>query len=107
MASADEDQVAPNRSEMRTSVNSMANVWKFARAPPPERFHRKMNLSRSTNRNPVQLALVYRRVVTTLSDDAKAALIAAAQKGCFLEQTLGQSNTIRHRLAVADGYREL
>ncbi len=42
-----------------------------------------------------------------VSDDAKADLIAAAQKGCFLEQTLGQSNTIRHRLAVAGGFREL
>ncbi len=26
------------------------------------------------------------------------ALIHAAQKGCFLEQTLGQANTIRHRV---------
>lgn len=25
-------------------------------------------------------------------------LVAAAKKGCFIEQTLGQSNTIRHRL---------
>lgn len=27
-------------------------------------------------------------------------LIAAAKKGCFLEQTLGQKNTIHHRLKV-------
>ncbi|MFN3642924.1 MAG: OsmC-related (seleno)protein [Gemmobacter sp.] len=40
-------------------------------------------------------------------DAAKADLIAAARKGCFLEQTLGQANTIRHRLAVADGWREV
>ncbi len=32
------------------------------------------------------------------------ALIAAAKKGCFVEQTLGQSNTIRHRLKTADGF---
>jgi len=42
-----------------------------------------------------------------VSDDAKAALIAAAQKGCFLEQTLGRGNTIRHRLATADGFLDL
>lgn len=30
-------------------------------------------------------------------EDIKA-LIQAAKRGCFLEQTLGQSNTIRHRL---------
>ncbi len=29
-------------------------------------------------------------------------LIAAAQKGCFLEQTLGQKNEITHRLRVED-----
>lgn len=42
-----------------------------------------------------------------VSDDDKAALIHAATKGCFLEQTLRQPNTIRHRLATADGFREL
>jgi uncharacterized OsmC-like protein len=26
------------------------------------------------------------------------ALVAAAKKGCFIEQTLGQANTIRHRI---------
>lgn len=31
------------------------------------------------------------------------ALIAAARKGCFVEQTLGRQNTIRHRLRTADG----
>jgi uncharacterized OsmC-like protein len=40
-------------------------------------------------------------------DDDRAALGAAARKGCFLEQTLGQANTIRHRLAVAEGWREV
>lgn len=39
-------------------------------------------------------------------DDVKA-LIAAAQKGCFLEQTLGQANTIRHRLRQDDGFIDL
>ena len=32
------------------------------------------------------------------------ALIAAAKKGCFLEQTLGQQNTIRHRLKTSEGF---
>jgi len=32
------------------------------------------------------------------------ALIDAAKKGCFLEQTLGQANTIRHRLKTQDGF---
>ena len=31
-------------------------------------------------------------------------LIAAAKKGCFIEQTLGRQNTIRHRLKTADGW---
>lgn len=31
-------------------------------------------------------------------------LIAAAKKGCFIEQTLGQTNVVRHRLKTADGY---
>lgn len=35
------------------------------------------------------------------------ALIEAAQKGCFLEQTLGRPNTITHRLKTADGYIEV
>ena len=33
-----------------------------------------------------------------------AALIAAAKKGCFIEQTLGRTNTIRHRLKTAEGW---
>ena len=36
--------------------------------------------------------------------DDQLALIAAAKKGCFVEQTLGQSNVIRHRLKTADGF---
>lgn len=32
------------------------------------------------------------------------ALIEAAKKGCFLEQTLGQSNVLRHRLKTEDGF---
>ena len=36
--------------------------------------------------------------------DKVVALINAAKKGCFLEQTLGQSNTIRHRMKVGDGW---
>lgn len=33
-----------------------------------------------------------------------AALVAAARKGCFIEQTLGQANTIRHRVRTAQGF---
>lgn len=36
--------------------------------------------------------------------EEQMALIAAAKKGCFVEQTLGQSNVIRHRLKTADGF---
>ncbi|MEP1208484.1 MAG: OsmC family protein [Rhizobiaceae bacterium] len=41
------------------------------------------------------------------SDDPKSnvvALIEAAKKGCFLEQTLGRKNAIRHRLKTKDGW---
>lgn len=34
--------------------------------------------------------------------EATVALVHAAQKGCFLEQTLGRKNTIRHRV-LKDG----
>ena len=34
-------------------------------------------------------------------------LINAAKKGCFLEQTLGQANTIRHRMKTPDGWVEV
>ncbi len=37
--------------------------------------------------------------------DAKVAeLIQAAKKGCFIEQTLGRSNTITHRMKTANGW---
>jgi len=32
------------------------------------------------------------------------ALIHAAKKGCFIEQTLGQANRITHRMRVGDGW---
>ncbi len=32
------------------------------------------------------------------------ALIEAAKKGCFIEQTLGRRNAIRHRLKTRDGF---
>ncbi|WP_068305123.1 OsmC family protein [Pararhodobacter sp. CCB-MM2] len=32
------------------------------------------------------------------------ALIEAAKKGCFIEQTLGRGNTIRHRLKTPEGW---
>lgn len=42
-------------------------------------------------------------ILDSPEDDAKlAALIAAAGKGCFIEQTLGQQNTIRHVLRRGD-----
>lgn len=34
-------------------------------------------------------------------------LVEAAQKGCFIEQTLGQSNTIRHRLKTDTGWTDV
>ena len=39
--------------------------------------------------------------------DKVVALIEAAKKGCFLEQTLGRANTIRHRMKVADQWVEV
>jgi len=36
--------------------------------------------------------------------EEQLALIDAARKGCFVEQTLGQSNTIRHRLKTENGF---
>ena len=39
--------------------------------------------------------------------DKVIALINAAKKGCFLEQTLGQANTIRHRMKVDDGWMDV
>ena len=36
--------------------------------------------------------------------DEIVALIAAAKKGCFVEQTLAQANDIAHRLKVGDGW---
>ena len=38
--------------------------------------------------------------------EEQRALIAAAKKGCFVEQTLGQANTIRHRLKTEAGFIE-
>jgi len=36
--------------------------------------------------------------------DAQTALVRAAQQGCFIEQTLRQSNRITHRLRTPDGW---
>ena len=44
------------------------------------------------------------------SDDAKdrlAELIATAKKGCFIEQTLGRANVIRHRLKTENGWEDV
>ncbi len=40
-------------------------------------------------------------------EQAQRELVAAAQKGCFIEQTLGQKNTIHHRIKTADGWSEV
>lgn len=34
-------------------------------------------------------------------------LIAAAKKGCFVEQTLGQANRVRHKLRTPDGFMDV
>lgn len=39
--------------------------------------------------------------------ERQAELIQAAKKGCFIEQTLGQANTIRHRMKVDGGWAVL
>lgn len=39
--------------------------------------------------------------------DKVEALIAAAKKGCFIEQTLGRQNTIRHRMRTTEGWRDV
>lgn len=36
--------------------------------------------------------------------DRQQDLVAAARKGCFIEQTLGRANTIRHRLRTDRGW---
>ena len=40
-------------------------------------------------------------------EDKIVELIETAKKGCFIEQTLGRQNTIRHRMRTADGWREV
>lgn len=39
--------------------------------------------------------------------DRVGALVAAAKKGCFIEQTLGRPNTIRHRIRDGEGWVEV
>lgn len=36
--------------------------------------------------------------------ERQQALVSAAKKGCFIEQTLGQKNTITHRLKTDEGW---
>jgi len=38
------------------------------------------------------------------AQDKVEALIQAAKKGCFIEQTLGRQNTIRHRMKTKGGW---
>lgn len=37
----------------------------------------------------------------------QVALIKAAKQGCFVEQTLGQANKVRHRLNTPEGFVEI
>ena len=39
--------------------------------------------------------------------DDQVALIKAAKKGCFIEQTLGQVNRVNHRIRTPDGFVEI
>lgn len=39
--------------------------------------------------------------------DDQVALVSAAKKGCFVEQTLGQANRITHRIQTPDGLLEI
>ncbi len=39
--------------------------------------------------------------------DRVVELIETAKRGCFIEQTLGVPNTIRHRMKTPDGWREV
>jgi uncharacterized OsmC-like protein len=39
--------------------------------------------------------------------DKITALVEAAKKGCFLEQTLGQANKIKHRLKTENGWMDV
>ena len=41
------------------------------------------------------------------AQDKVVASINAARKGCFIEQTLGRSNTIRHRLKTPQGWLDV
>ena len=39
--------------------------------------------------------------------DKQEDLVQKARRGCFIEQTLGQRNVIRHRIRTAQGWREI
>ena len=41
------------------------------------------------------------------AEDKVVALIETAKKGCFIEQTLGRQNTIRHRMKTGGGWKEV
>ena len=44
------------------------------------------------------------KLASSNSLEEQLALIEAAKKGCFVEQTLGQGNVIRHRLKTDTGF---
>ena len=46
-------------------------------------------------------------VESTAAPDKVEALIRAAKKGCFIEQTLGQANRITHRMKRGDAWVEV
>ena len=46
-------------------------------------------------------------VDSSASEDELCALIAAAKKGCFIEQTLAEGIIVGHRLKIGDEWREI
>jgi len=46
-------------------------------------------------------------IVSPNDEEKLIQLINAAKKGCFIEQTLAQPNTVRHRFKTSDGWCEV
>lgn len=41
------------------------------------------------------------------AEEKVVALIETAKRGCFIEQTLGRQNTIRHRMKTLEGWKDV